>query len=117
MPITKSAKKSLRVSRTKKAQNKKSKVSLSKALKASNAKNIGDTFSVIDKAAKTGIIHKNKAARLKSQISKKFKEEKASKKTVAKVVEKAKPEIKKTAAKVKESVKKVTPKKTATKKK
>ncbi len=72
MPITKSAKKSLKVSRTKKIHNDKVKISLSKALNNTDEKNISQTFSMIDKAAKRGIIHKNKAARMKSALSKKF---------------------------------------------
>lgn len=72
MPITKSAKKSLKVSRTKKTHNDKVKISLSKALKTTNEKNISQTISIIDKAAKRGIIHKNKAARMKSALCKKF---------------------------------------------
>lgn len=84
MPITKSAKKSLRVSRTKREQNLKTKILLSKALKQVNDKNISETFGIVDKAAKSGVIHKNKAARIKSHLSKKFKtvSKKASKSPV-----------------------------------
>lgn len=78
MPITKSAKKSLKVSRVKQAQNYKAKVSLDKALKNVDEKTVNKTVSTIDKAAKIGIIHKNKAARLKSALSKKFGTIKAS---------------------------------------
>lgn len=88
MPITKSAKKSLKVSRTKKDQNYAMKVRLSKALKQVNEKNINETVSVIDKAAKIGIIHKNKAAHLKSALSKKFSTVKSSKAVSAKPVSK-----------------------------
>ncbi len=35
------------------------------------AKLISESYSAIDKAAKKGVIHKNKAARLKSQMSRK----------------------------------------------
>ena len=72
MPITKSAKKSLKVSETKRAQNQKREIALAKALKLVNAKNVNEAISLIDKAAKIGIIHKNKAARLKSRLAKKF---------------------------------------------
>ena len=72
MPITKSAKKSLRVSRTKQAQNYANKVKLEKALRKVDEKTVNSTVSLIDKAAKTGLIHKNKAARLKSQLAKKI---------------------------------------------
>ncbi|HUR65761.1 MAG TPA: 30S ribosomal protein S20 [Chitinophagaceae bacterium] len=46
-------------------------------LKASGAKEMGEQFpkvaSMIDKLAKKGIIHKNKAANLKSKLAKKTK--------------------------------------------
>jgi small subunit ribosomal protein S20 len=101
MPITKSAKKSLKVSRVKQAQNFKAKVALNKALKNVDEKSVNQTVSTIDKSAKVGIIHKNKAARLKSALSRKF--------ATAKV-EAVKP-IKKTVAK-KAVTKKTTAKKT-----
>lgn len=72
MPITKSAKKSLRASEKKRAVNKKQEIELEKALKKASASNINEVISKIDKAAKTGLIHKNKAARLKSRLTKKF---------------------------------------------
>lgn len=72
MPITKSAKKSLKVSRVKRAQNVKTKIALSKALKNVDEKNVNKAVSTIDKAAKTGVIHKNKAARMKSALAKKM---------------------------------------------
>lgn len=108
MPITKSAKKSLRVSQTKKAQNRTRKIALDKALKAVNNDNISSTIALIDKAAKTGIIHKNKASRMKSQLSKKFstpKQEKPKAKVqkseskTAKITAKSEPKAKKTADK------------------
>jgi len=72
LPITKSAKKSLKVSRTKREQNKVQEVELGKALKKVSASNINEVISKIDKAAKNHLISKNKAARLKSRLSKKF---------------------------------------------
>lgn len=84
MPITKSAKKSLKVSRTKKALNDTKRVALSKALKKTDANNVSQTVSLIDKAAKTGLMHKNKAARMKSQLAKKFGTPKVEKKAVTK---------------------------------
>jgi len=72
MPITKSAKKSLKVSETKRKQNKAQEIELEKALQKVSASNINEVISKIDKAAKTGIIAKNKAARLKSKLTKKF---------------------------------------------
>ncbi|MBI4948072.1 30S ribosomal protein S20 [Candidatus Berkelbacteria bacterium] len=65
MPISKSAKKALRGSEKKAARNRYRKALLKEALK----KNDNSTISLIDKAAKWGIIHKNKAARLKSKLS------------------------------------------------
>lgn len=88
MPITKSAKKSLKVSRTKAVQNKVNEIKLEKALKKASKDNINEVISLIDKAAKTGIIHRNKAARLKSRLTKKFGTEKAAKKEIKTVVEK-----------------------------
>ncbi len=72
MPITKSAKKSLKVSRTKTVQNKQNEIKFEKALKKASKENINEVISLIDKAAKTGLIHRNKAARLKSRLTKKF---------------------------------------------
>lgn len=83
MPITKSAKKSLRVSKAKKAQNDSQKMKLEKALKKVDAKTVNEVVSLIDKAAKTNIIAKNKAARMKSQLAKKFGTPKTEKKVAA----------------------------------
>ncbi len=79
MPITKSAKKSLRVSESKREMNKKQEIELEKALKKASVSNINEVISKIDKAAKTHLIHKNKAARLKSRLTKKFGTPKATK--------------------------------------
>lgn len=79
MPITSSAKKALRQSRKRRQNNitKKVKVKILKKeiLKAGkkDEKNLSALYKAIDKAAKTKVIHKNKAARLKSRISKKIK--------------------------------------------
>ena len=43
------------------------------AKKTTTAKDLSKAQSTIDKAAKTGYIHKNKAARLKSRLAKKVK--------------------------------------------
>ena len=72
MPITKSAKKSLRASERKREMNRRQAIELEKALKQANANNINEVIAKIDKAAKTGLIHPNKAARLKSRLTKKF---------------------------------------------
>lgn len=64
---------------------------IKKFLVKPSAEKAGEIQSIIDKAVKKGIIHKNKGARLKSQISKKISKivetkavEKAAKKKVAK---------------------------------
>lgn len=72
MPITKSAKKSLRASINKREMNRKQEVELEKTLKKVSATNINEVVSKIDKAAKNHLISKNKAARLKSRLAKKF---------------------------------------------
>jgi len=72
LPITKSAKKSLKVSRTKKVGNDAYRKNLEIALKKVDAKNVSSVISLIDKTAKVGVIAKGKAARMKSQLTKKF---------------------------------------------
>jgi small subunit ribosomal protein S20 len=84
MPITKSAKKALRQSVTRKKRNTVRKEVYKKEIKdikaLLSAKNTADAekklstvYKALDKAAKTGAIKKNKASRLKSRIAKKFK--------------------------------------------
>lgn len=72
MPITKSAKKSMRVSRSKRTRNINQKTKLKEILKHANEKNLSQAYSLIDKASKKHLVHKNKAARLKSSLAKKF---------------------------------------------
>lgn len=73
MPIIHSAKKKMRQDRMRTKVNKEKKETLKKALKLARLKptveNISKTQSIIDKTAKAHLIHKNKAARLKSQIA------------------------------------------------
>jgi len=80
MPITKSAKKALKGSLVKKAANDRNKKNIKEALKQierllKDKKNveaqklIPNIYSVIDKAAKRGVIKKNTASRKKSRIS------------------------------------------------
>jgi len=104
MPITKSAKKALRVSETKRAQNKTNKVKLEKALRQATEKTVNSAISTIDKSAKTGLIHKNKAARLKSRMAKNLGTPKAEAKTAVKKAETK--EVKAKSAKVKTATKK-----------
>ena len=72
MPISRSAKKALRVNRRKTALNRYRKALVKDAIKNVDEKSVNTAVSMIDKAAKWKLIHKNKAARLKSQITKKF---------------------------------------------
>lgn len=77
MPIIKSAKKRVRTANKAAARNSKTKRSLREALKSfgrsPSAKSHANAQSNLDKAAKKGVIHKNKAARLKRQAAKKAK--------------------------------------------
>lgn len=77
MPIIKSAKKRVRVARKATIRNKLTKRNLKSAVKAisskGGSKSLREAESAIDKALKKHVIHKNKAARLKSQASKQAK--------------------------------------------
>lgn len=74
MPIIKSAIKKVRKDKLRTARNKKRELALKSAIKKArvtrSAKNLQAAFSVLDKAAKVNLIHHNKAARLKSRLSK-----------------------------------------------
>ena len=74
MPVIKSAKKKLRQDKKATVRNAKQETALKDAIKAAkkspSIKTIGKATSLADKAAKRFIIHKNKAARLKSALSK-----------------------------------------------
>lgn len=74
MPVTKSAKRALRGSKTKEIINKlvirRLEVAVRSAKKGGVAAKIFEAVSLADKAAKKRVIHKNKAARIKSQLSK-----------------------------------------------
>ncbi|MCA9388468.1 30S ribosomal protein S20 [Candidatus Berkelbacteria bacterium] len=71
MPVTSSATKALRQDRSRAAHNLVQKNRLKKALKTVTAETHALTVSLIDKAAKNNLIHKNKAGRLKALVSKK----------------------------------------------
>ncbi len=87
MPNIKSAKKRVTVSATKTLQNRMLKGNLKSALKAADLAIAGNdankeeaakvAFKAIDKSAAKGIIHKNAAARKKSQIASKLNATKA----------------------------------------
>ncbi len=103
MPVTKSAIKKLRQDKKRTAVNKKIKqqlVTVVKGVKQSKKISLEKAFSKIDRAAKSGAIHKNKAARLKSQVSKI-----APKKTAQKKAATAKKTPKKSVAKAKKESK------------
>lgn len=74
MPIIKSAIKKVRKDKTRTARNAAQKNVLKKLVKDTrkkpSAKSLSKVFSVLDKAAKTNLIHRNRAARLKSRLSK-----------------------------------------------
>lgn len=74
MPIIRSAIKKVRKDKVRTARNKKRELALKKAIKkvrlTKSAKDLRVVYSALDKAAKVGLIHKNKAARLKSRLSK-----------------------------------------------
>lgn len=72
MPISQSAKKSLRVSLKKTAVNRYRKARLKEATKQVTAETLPQAVSMIDKAAKWQLIHPHKAARLKSRLSRQF---------------------------------------------
>jgi len=78
MPIIKSAKKALRQTARRTGVNRKTKKGLKFAVRSFETKFKKEDFkkvcSEIDKAAKKGIIHKNKASRLKSRLAKLLKE-------------------------------------------
>jgi len=77
VPIIKSAKKRVRTARKAAVRNSKTRRSLKSALKvfssSPSAKAHSSAQSKLDKAVKKGVIHKNKAARLKRQASAKAK--------------------------------------------
>lgn len=82
MPISKSAKKAYASSERKRARNLLLEKDLKKTLKKVDAANVNETISKIDKAAKTHLISRHRADRLKSRLAKNFGTP-AKKKTVA----------------------------------
>ena len=106
MPIIKSAKKRVRTAQKAAVRNSKTKRSLRSAFKlftaSPSSKSHSSAQSSLDKAVKKGVVHKNKAARLKK---------KAAAKAKAAGVKPGKAAVKKAAP-----AKKAAPKKTAAKK-
>lgn len=73
MPVTKTAKRALRSSKTKEAVNKsiinKLEIAIRQAKSKKSTKAVQFAISQADRAAKKNIIHRNKADHLKSQLS------------------------------------------------
>ena len=106
MPLLQNAKKALRVSKRKAVVNSRVrsivKTMVDKLKKSPSSENLRNAYSAIDTAVKNNLMHKNKAARVKSQLSKLAKPEKATKAKPAKKAAKkapAKKTTKKTAKK------------------
>ncbi len=74
MPLIKSAIKKVRKDKTRTARNKKRESNLKSLIKKSriskSSKDLQAAYSALDKAVKVKLIHPNKAARLKSRLSK-----------------------------------------------
>ena len=74
MPVTKTAKRALRGSKAKQLVNNfivaKLEAAIRQAKKSKSAEKIRSAISLADRAVKKRVIHKNKAARIKSQMSK-----------------------------------------------
>jgi small subunit ribosomal protein S20 len=111
MPIIKSAKKRVRVAKKAAVRNSKTKRSLKSAIKAFTAAVTGGAkdakkleskaASELDKAAKKGILHKNKVARKKSQLARAAKSAGTAPVKTTKAKAKTKAPAKKTVAKKK----------------
>jgi len=76
MPNIKSAKKRVKVNATKAAANKARKSNLKTVIKKADAERSAEAIQVaikkVDQACAKGLMHKNKAARKKSQLAKKL---------------------------------------------
>lgn len=74
MPIIKSAIKKVRKDKVRSIRNKKRELALKTLIKKArlegSPKNLKAVYSALDKAVKVNLIHKNKASRLKSRLTK-----------------------------------------------
>lgn len=74
MPVTKTAKRALRGSKRKAVNNKlvlsRLEIAIRMAKKSKKEKDVLSAISLADRSAKNHVIHKNKAARIKSTLSK-----------------------------------------------
>lgn len=115
MPLLKHAKKKLKQDKARTVRNKKVKnafkLSVKKAREGASEKTVSAAFKAVDKAVKKNIIHKNKAARMKSALSKLV-----GGKSKTATTAKAKPESKTSKAKAATKVKTATKAKPTTKK-
>lgn len=95
MPILHNAKKALRVSKKKTTRNKvtksRTKSAVDKVKKTPTMEFLAAAYSAIDKAVKKNIFHANRAARLKTQLSKLVKPAKIEKKVAPKKAVKTAP--------------------------
>jgi len=109
MPISLSAKKSLRKSLKNNRDNVLFKTKLKLSVKKFLAKPTADSFkeavSIVDKAVKKGLFHKNKSSRLKAKFAKQLKNGVTTKAVVKKA--KAKKVVKKTTKSKAKSTKKM----------
>ncbi len=98
MPILANAKKALRVSKKKTVANRRTKslvkTFVDKVMKTPTAESLAAAFSQVDKAVKKNVIHRNKAARMKSRMSKLASGKVAAPAAVAKTAKVAKPATK-----------------------
>jgi small subunit ribosomal protein S20 len=106
MPILANAQKALRQAKRRTLENRpvrsRVKTMVDAMKKTPSLEKLSQAFSAIDKAVKKHLIHKNKAARMKSQLNKLLTKVAPVAKAVEKTVEKA---ITKTVAKAKKAVK------------
>jgi small subunit ribosomal protein S20 len=94
MPVIKSARKKLKQDKKREKANKELKLAFRDAVKTAHKTKTLDKITkavkLTDKAVKKGLIHKNKAARIKSRLSKLVKSTGTKEKSVKKVVKKTK---------------------------
>jgi ribosomal protein S20 len=119
MPLLKHAHKKLRQDKKRTVANKKVKIAYKASIKAAKenptTESISEAFSSVDKAVKNHLMHANKAARIKSALSKVVPAGAAPKKTTTKKAAPANTEKKTTTKKAtvkKATTKKATPKTT-----
>lgn len=95
MPVIKSAKKKLRQDKKREKTNRllrdAFRGAIKDAQKSKSSENVLKAVKLVDKAVKKKLIHKNKAARIKSSLSKLVKTSTPKVKTTTKVVKKTKP--------------------------